>query len=632
MKKSYNILITVLILLSGMAVLVLVTSYINFYSWLIYAVPLLLAFVFLSRKKQYVFFNQNINCNKNYFIAALVMLPPFIFYFIKRSRLVNTFKTIADIFGIDVKAVGAIFASACAVASIFFLAYLLWFIFDYFGITKASFQKYRFLVKPAVILAIIFCVSLITIIRANFVYKDDMQRIVNGTTIYNREARYLAEFVMCLLEMDTYFVDISPIPQLLGMLVMAVFSVLCWHFLCEKKHAGFYDILAMSTFALTPYFLEGMSFKYDSPQHALAALFAILPLYFREKGKWQYIVATALSMIVLCSFHQAPMGLFPSLVIAKSFLDWYQEKKNNKEIINNLFVSAGAYLAGLIFYRIVLMKHLTRTSIDGVTNGITEIWPLNRIFSGVLENYKLFFGIVLNDFEIIWSVMIALLCVSFVVIFTFARKRGKIIYALASTGILILLLLLSFGLYPLLSSPLIDPRHLFSICFFVGIISVMAVCVIDKPLIIPKATTIVIFMLFFCFSIKYGNALSYQNDYTRFRSEMVASQLAEMEVIKDKSQVNLIITGDVGYSPEVKKMNSNMIEKLVPTMCSEYFGVWYAADLYNRYGLPIVYPFTEPYSKEDLTCVYDNYYYSIYQDDDKLLVDLKERNECLWVK
>lgn len=498
---------------------------------------------------------------------------------------------------------------------------------DYLGINSVSFTRYRFLSKPFLIMSTLYCSSILTILRANYIYKDDMQRVSSGVTLYHRENRFLAEFFLSGLEGSTFYADLSPLTQILEMCLMAAAVVIVYFVLTGKKEFHLMDYIAMIPFGVSPYFLEGISFKYDPPQHGMAVFFAVLPLLLWQSTRKKYILVTSLCTVALCASHQVPMAVFPTMVILLCLLKWNSKSMSNRELLLFIRDSIIGYFAGLLFFKFALMHKIYYNT------GLSGIWPLKELIPGMVQNYRTFFDQILSDFHPLWLVLIAVILLTTYLALAGAsqQRRGKA--ALVNLAGFLLLLLLSNSLYPILSAPLHSPRHMYSFGLLIGILVIAAIYLCRGSGVVAKTAATLLALSFFTFSVKYGNALSCQADYTRFRVENVLDALAELPVFQTSDGVITQIIGTTGYAPSVAAMKDPMIERLVTTSFNEYYGTWYASDLYNLYGLnAYYYPDTHPDLRElDLPLIKDTYYYSLYADDNYVLISLKERSDVEWL-
>ena len=100
-------------------------------------------------------------------------------------------------------------------------------------------ERYRFMVKPWLILVTLYTVSISAILRANFSYKDDMDRILRGRKGWDNFGRYLTQLLSNFIHGDRYLMDISPLPQLLAVLLVALSGIITVYIITEKKKFPF---------------------------------------------------------------------------------------------------------------------------------------------------------------------------------------------------------------------------------------------------------------------------------------------------------------------------------------------------------------------------------------------------------
>lgn len=87
-------------------------------------------------------------------------------------------------------------------------------------------EEIRALGRPAAVLFAILLVALLPLLLADFHYLDDLGRAAIGYRRWDEFGRYLSEYGSVLVHAGTHLTDISPIPQLLAMFIMAVSSAM----------------------------------------------------------------------------------------------------------------------------------------------------------------------------------------------------------------------------------------------------------------------------------------------------------------------------------------------------------------------------------------------------------------------
>ena len=88
---------------------------------------------------------------------------------------------------------------------------------------KQKILSYRFLIRPALILWGLNLFGILSILRANFNYIDDMGRVLIGYSRWTEAfSRYAPEFLAPFVHADSYLGDISPFSQIIAALIIAI--------------------------------------------------------------------------------------------------------------------------------------------------------------------------------------------------------------------------------------------------------------------------------------------------------------------------------------------------------------------------------------------------------------------------
>ena len=473
---------------------------------------------------------------------------------------------------------------------------------------------YRFLVNPTLKLAAIYLIGISALLRANIYYVDDMARALEGYSRFGAYSRHIATLFSPFLHADTYLTDISPLPQMIAVFVVALARVISVYLITGEKRPSWWYLIASLPIGLSPYYLECLSYKYDSPYMALSVLFSVLPLLFSNGNQVVYGLCSMLGTIGMCTTYQASSGIFPMLVILLAIRRWTVGEKI-KQILQFTAVSAAGYLLGIGLFRCVLMS-------DFSAYASTEAAPLAQLFPCMFSNYKKYIAHILRDFKPEWLAVSFLVCVCFLWTATCQWKRNKIV-GLVITGIATLVLfLLSFGAYPVLVSPIFNARAMYGFGCFIAFLGIYAVA--NAPKACPaKAVTLVLSWMFFVFSFTYGNAWNAQSKYTDFRITEAIDDLAECRTLWGED-ITLQITGSIGYSPVLENMLNEfpIIEKLIP-VTFQGDGWWGEYGIRYYYGLPGL-KFAETYDppEKDLPVIADNYYHTIYADETYIWIEL----------
>ena len=471
------------------------------------------------------------------------------------------------------------------------------------------------MLKAFFIVSVIFLIGISAILRANFNYLDDMGRVVEGYKGWENFSRFVSNGLSIMIHMDNYITDISPLPQLIAILILALAGIILLYVIYERKVFSIWELISLIPIGLNPYFLECISYKFDAPFMSLSILAAITPLLFMNSPKWKYILSVGIGNIIVCSSYQASSGVFPMIVVLLSLRMCFKDKPLN-EIIQFILNSIIGFGIGLIFFKFVIMIP-TDTYVSNTLPSLDELFPT------IVRNYKIYFNFVSSDFKSLWKAIIFLLMICFSLSgLKFSRQKKLPTFALTIICEL-LMLLLCFGLYPVLSEPLFDPRAMYGFGIFIALLSISTVENVHCT--VMKLPAITITWIFLVFSFTYGNALFVQKSYTDFRITQVISDLNDMDIFLGDNAVTVQISGSIGYSPVIEKMNANckILERLIPITFQETWE-WGLKGFYRYYGLKNVWQDESiDLATYSLPLIKDGMYHTIYGNSNYILIKLK---------
>lgn len=484
---------------------------------------------------------------------------------------------------------------------------------------KVTAAEYRCIRRPCIIMFAVYVLGISAILRANFNYRDDFRRVFNGSKGWQSSGRYLSNILSSFVHADSYLTDVSPLPQLLAALLMAVSAYIVWYLLSREKKFTFWGMASLVSMGLSPYFLECFSYKYDAPYMALSVLVSVFPLLLWKRGRWVFFMASALGSLIMCLTYQASSGIFPMLVVLLCLKQWNCGQKN-REIIKFAAYPAGGYLLGMIAYKLFIMPQKT-------SYVSTELPPLPEIIPMAAANFIKYIHYVERDFKLVWLCFMIILCLGF--LFVLVRDAKRKWYAAFPVSVIavLIMLALSFGAYTVFSKPLFKPRAVYGICvFFVFAGVVVSTAKKVYPL---KLSCVLLAWCFFVFSFTYGNALREQQDYTQFRITAVINDLNSLDIMVGHGKKEMQLEGGIGYAPVVKNMvkHNQMIKSLVPI---QFKSGWRTEEwrFFHYYGIKNIewnWPKKSGKNFKDynLPILKDTMYHTIRGKDGRVLVELK---------
>jgi len=470
--------------------------------------------------------------------------------------------------------------------------------------------------KPIAILSAVYIFGISAILRANFYYIDDMGRALWGYKEFLYFSRYIPQYFSTILHADTYLTDISPLPQLIAAVIMGFSAYIVLHFVTKRDKFTFMEYVSMIPLGLSPYFLECMSYKYDSPYMALSVLASVLPLLFLQRGYLCYFISVFIGMLTVCLSYQASSGIFPMLVAILALIQWNQGI-TWKDLLRFVLVSAAGFLAGMLFFAVVIMTPAD----DYASNSLPALFEMLPV---IYRNFKEYYWNVFHDFKVEWLIMIALLCVGFVYTTVCNTKQNRFAAFFMSVAVLGALFVMAFGLYPILSRPTFDPRAMYGFgvmtCF-------VAIYTVSQRHSAPfKAVCFVLCWCFFVFGFTYGNALNAQKIYTDYRITAVIDDLDELGVLDTGKEKTYQITGKIGRAPEIEGMPQDyqILNRLVPITFGDSTWDWGRFGFSTYYRLRnIVWDNSIDLRDYDLPLLKKSLYHTIWGNDSYVLIEVK---------
>jgi len=481
-------------------------------------------------------------------------------------------------------------------------------------------------VKPILLMFGIYLLSILTLIRANFLYLDDITRTISGYRGWYEWSRYVSEFFSIFIQGDFHLTDISPLPQLLAILFLAIGSVLSVYVLNAGK-ITISGLLASIPLGISPYMLSCLAFKYDSPHMALSILASILPFLFLARKK-AFVFVSVISLLIMCMTYQAASGIFLLITLVLGFSDWNKKRKTNREILLFFGQTVLSYCMAMVIFKLFLMRPYSTY----VSNAML---PVPQMFSGMLTNLQTYVNIITDDYGFIWKALIGIVFCFFIAKSVFTSAQNKVVSFISAIILLSLLFILSYGVYIVLEHPLFEPRALYGFGVLLAITGIDVVSGFNKA---AKIFTLALSWSFFIFAFSYGNALADQLRYANFRITILLHDLSALYPDKDKveNKISVQLKNTIGFTPAVKNIakHNPVIYKLIPQMMTEnnpwfdfydfeYFNYTPAnsinLEMYKKTGETYV-----DFNTLNLPVVVETYYHTIKSDGMRVLVELSE--------
>lgn len=469
--------------------------------------------------------------------------------------------------------------------------------------------------KAFLIMTAVYTLGISAILRANFNYLDDMGRVAGGYKGWTNFSRFLTEALSSFIHMDNYLTDVSPLPQLIAVLLLALSGILILYIVYERTDFSVWELIALIPLGLNPYFLECISYKYDAPYIALSILSSVIPLLYKKKNAITYIAISIIGTVAVCTTYQAASGIYPMLVILLMLRMW-NNNDSLKKIGNFCLQSIIGYELGIIFFHITIMIPV-KTYVSNSLIGMKDLIP------GIFNHLKIYYSYVTGDFKTFWLVLIIVMVIGFIWSTACSTKQHIYLSIPIALSALLFMGLLCFGMYPALSAPLFAPRAMYGFGVF---ITFLGITIMERQKNLPfKTIASILSWTFFVFSFTYGNALYSQKEYTDFRINLLIQDLNDMEIFSSNQPVTVQISGTIGQAPVIKNMPQNyqMLNRLVPSTFQGKWA-WGEAGFYRYYNLKnVIADSSVDLTTYNLPVLEEKMYHTIKGQDNYILVELK---------
>ncbi|MDR1033485.1 MAG: glucosyltransferase domain-containing protein [Bifidobacteriaceae bacterium] len=462
---------------------------------------------------------------------------------------------------------------------------------------------------------------MLSILRANFLYGDDVKRAPSGHGWIYEFNRYSSDIFAKLLNVNNILTDISPYSQMFALLLVSIVSVMITYVFCNGTIK--YIPLIMSTFVgLCPFAFGCWSYRFDAPVIAMSVFVCAIPLLFwnsllQRQSKWHVVkvacLLTICLMIMWTSF-QASNGLFLVAVLGLAFNDWLKQCKIMQIVKKLLIFGVPFLISGLVFVLVLPSSYERWRS--------TETFALDELLYGVLKNMKTLFSTFISSLNTEWKILFVLFFTCFLLsLLVFSERKGimRVFDMLAGVTFVFIALCLTEGVYLLLVEFGTNGRYLIGAGMtlaIVGIITTKNISANWKAVLAVPGTALL--YSFIVFALALGNAYTDQNRYGNFRVELLLNDLSHIYTTKEQvDKTTLHIEGNIGPSAVMRHVRSqypavNKIYGSAHTGLNDVSqGYFKLTRYYNRPQKYTITPKPGTFDCDSMKTLLDTYYHTI---------------------
>lgn len=330
-------------------------------------------------------------------------------------------------------------------------------------------------------------------------YQDDFERAVSGQYYWAGDGRPISEFIYRLMSFGSPQVILtSPLGTLLCIPGISLCSLLLCRIFDHRKTWG--AALAAILLFCSPYFIENLSFSFDSPMMVLSVFFSLSAAYLivSYRSLFASFGSVFLTVCSLCLYQAANSALWIPIILFIIFRIRNAEFENenqiapnstksikptdrsNLEIIRSLLL---CMIISLLIYKIIVLpnsglldyaiEHGSTAEFLNIPSKITE--NINLFYRDVVDDWDGKFGIAFGCFLII-SIFFTSLDVE--IYSKYSNRKRPMLYSSLRIILRILaafiVLIFSYGIALILEKPVFQPRAFTGIGIFLASISLLS--------------------------------------------------------------------------------------------------------------------------------------------------------------
>lgn len=470
---------------------------------------------------------------------------------------------------------------------------------------------------PIITIFLIYEISIISIGIINYPYIDDAARRIHGNADFGLHyARWGSEYLSRIVQGSRHLTDMGITTHLLTGLILTVASVILVYALTKKIR--FMTAISSTMLGLNPWFLQCISFRFDSPYMAMSILFSVLPFLWWKKNAYIFFGTSIFSVFMVFNTYQSSSGIYILMLLSLTYMDIISGD-NILVLIKKVLFSLFSFCLALLLF-VVEMKFNPQLASRGE---ITNISPFKDIFSTFIHNCSLYFSTILKRSAKQWVILVALIIIIFVINSYFQTKISKITSIFISIVYVILSAISSFGVYLVFTSEIATESVRYSYGFAVFITIIVIISLNNSSYkITKKILNIVVGMLCYyiiTFTFVFSSSLYYQNESFEIQSAILVDDLKNViseditEIFSDRLFKN---------SPIVENTARNypILMDIVPNSESLYWPNIQIFQTYSGIDLEIkpYDPSLQNFSKDEI--LIDNIYRIIYKKDNSLFI------------
>lgn len=404
---------------------------------------------------------------------------------------------------------------------------------NFLAISKQFFMQKDFC-KYFIFIYILYFIGYFSLILNDAYYTGDeySRGFLASNWDFGGWGRPLAEFLTQILNLSFYRkLELSPIPQLIALIFLSLGSMMIVKVVL--KRLSFWGLVASLPLGLSPFFLENMSYKFDSFFMALALISPIFAFLFLKR-KLTFFIISIISILISLNTYQAANSVYIMMAIFIAFIH-ILEGKNYKEILKEIAILLLAFILSMLIYKIFILTHF-KVEGDGVSDKAV------KNLAEILVNLKVVLTKYYNVFAYTVFIPIFILgIISFLFVSVEKSKVNNFLAIFISIIFMVLGILLSYGGYLILEKQMFSLRTFYGIGIFISLFFIFLLKTDKKAYkFIAKTLSFILAYILIAQSTAWSNALKEQTQYAKPKVAKAVQDLKNLAPKDEKYKFGVI--------------------------------------------------------------------------------------------
>lgn len=381
------------------------------------------------------------------------------------------------------------------------------------------------------------------ILTSPVLYGDDMGRSLLGYSLWGGIGRPLADYVMNILSFGPQMIDMSPLPQVLGVACMALTSAM----ICHKVGItnGLCAFIISILLIGNPFFLANLSFKFDAFPMCLSVLLSYTAVHILDDKIYRFF--SPLLVIASLSLYQAslPVFMLSVVIIAVHMATTWKDRATMLTFISTAIASL---IVGYVIYSHFIANVFVTDPYSIKHSGITI--DISKVYTNILLYIDLIWKMV-NGWQLFAFGLLAVSSVfsSTALAYKYLLKSDKDTWSAAVSLIVMLcpFIAAALSILPLifLENPVVTPRVFIGMSMMLVSWFIVVILATKKKAAWFSALPVCMFMFVFCFA--FTNANKQQFEFEKEIASKIGDDVSEMEGSSSLDQI--IFSGREPMSP-----------------------------------------------------------------------------------